>query len=290
MQIDQLKYFVTIVEHKTYLEAANILNISQSSLSKKIIALENELDVILFDRSKRSIQLTEAGSIFYQEAHNILANYHQMLNMIQPFTVNGRGTIRLATLPVLGQYGLFSKLQKFKSNYPNLTLSIEELEEEAIITGLKHHIYDLGIIRKEYLNKNDFDYFLVAEDELVALLPIHHPLANHESLELHELKTEDFIFMNKHTGIYTICINACQQANFYPNVVQTARIETILSSVSSGETISLLMKQQLNSFNLENIKIVSIKPSVKSELVIAKPKKKPLRNNQQSLINHLTNP
>lgn len=290
MHIEQLKYFITIVEHQTYLEAAEILNISQSSLSKKIIALENELDVILFDRSKRSIQLTESGAVFYKEAQKILSSYHKMLNTMQAFTLNGRGNIRLATLPILGQYGLFSPLQQFKNTYPNLTLTIQELEEDAIITGLKHNIYDLGIIRKEYLNEGDFDCVPLAEDELVALLPLHHPLANHDRLTLDKLKEEHFIFMNKNTGIYSICMTACQQAGFNPLVIQTARIETILSSVSNGETISLLMRQQLNSFNLRNIKLISISPSIKSELVIVKPKKNPLRNNQQCLIDFLINP
>lgn len=287
MQIEQLRYFITIVEYQTYLEASHVLNISQSSLSKKIISLENELDIILFDRSKRSVSLTEAGKIFYKEAKKMILTYNQMLKVIEPFTIDGRGTIRLATLPVLGQYGLFSPIQHFKQQYPNLNLTIEEMEEDIIISGLKHQVYDLGIIRKEYLNADEFDCYPVTEDELVALLPSHHPLSSQKQLSILDLKDEQFIFMNKHTGIYSICMNACEKTGFTPNVIQTARIETILSSVSSGETISLLMKQQLNSFNLDNVSVIGITPSIKSELIVAKPKKQALRHHQQLFIEHL---
>ena len=82
MQIEQLKYFISIIEHQTYLQAAEVLNISQSSLSKKIIALENELDIILFDRSKRSIVLTEAGKVFYEESQKMILCYEEMLHTI----------------------------------------------------------------------------------------------------------------------------------------------------------------------------------------------------------------
>ena len=289
MQIEQLKYFISIIEHQTYLQAAEVLNISQSSLSKKIIALENELDIILFDRSERSIVLTEAGKVFYEESQKMILCYEEMLHTIQPFTMNGRGSIKLATLPVLAPYHLLAPLQKFKNQYPNLNLSIQELEEEAIITGLKHRVYDLGIIRKEYIDEKEFDFYKIAEDELVALLPIHHPFSNTTEISLTDLKDESFIFMNKHTGIYTLCLKSCQDAGFYPKILQTARIETILSSVINGDMISLLMSQQLNSFNQHGIVVIPIKPTIKSELGIIRYKKSPLRRNQKELIHFLSN-
>lgn len=68
MNFEQLKQFVCIVENKTYLEAAEILHMSQSSLSKSIIRLEKELDLKLFDRSKRNVSLTNHGQTFYHDA------------------------------------------------------------------------------------------------------------------------------------------------------------------------------------------------------------------------------
>lgn len=290
MQMEQLNYFISIVEHRTYLQAAEVLNISQSSLSKKIIALENELDIILFDRSKRSVTLTDAGKVFYAEAQKMMTCYENMLHTLQPFTVNGRGNIRLATLPVLAPYHLLPPLQNFKNQNSNINLIIQEVEEEAIITGLKHQVYDLGIIRKEYIKNQVFEFYKIAEDELVALLPLSHYLSNSTQLSLSDLKDESFILMNKHTGIHTLCLKACQEAGFSPKVIQTARIETIVSSVINGEMISLLMRNQLNSFNQSGIVIIPIKPTIKSELGIIRYKKSPLRGNQKKLIDFLINP
>ncbi len=89
MTFEQLSDMIAVVENDTFLEAAETLNISQSTLSKKIIKLERELNVKLFDRSKRKASLTEAGRIFYEEACRLNQDYFEMLTRLKPIRGTG---------------------------------------------------------------------------------------------------------------------------------------------------------------------------------------------------------
>ena len=79
MTFEQLQYFISIVEHDTFFDAAEDLHISQSALSKQIMRLEKELNLRLFDRSRRKASLTDPGRAFYQEAVVLYQNYKNML-------------------------------------------------------------------------------------------------------------------------------------------------------------------------------------------------------------------
>ncbi|MCD7839859.1 MAG: LysR family transcriptional regulator, partial [Erysipelotrichaceae bacterium] len=104
MTIDQIKYFCAICQYKTFSKAALELHITQSSLSKHIIKLESELNMILFDRSHRQIILTPAGEQFYKDAKILLKDYYQMMNHLDALKDKTQNTIHIAMLPILSQY------------------------------------------------------------------------------------------------------------------------------------------------------------------------------------------
>ena len=93
--------------------------------------------------------------------------------------------------------------------------------------------------------------------------------AANDSISLEELVMEPLVLMPKHTNVYTLALNSCHRAGFEPNVLQCARIETILSNVEIGACSSLLMKKVCNVFHSRNIKVVPIRPKVISRVVAA---------------------
>ena len=104
MTFEQLQCFIASVEEKTFLDAAHSLYISQSSLSKQIMKLEQELGVMLWDRSRRKAGLTEAGNIFYQDALILLKQYSQARNRLDRFRTESQLTLSVGTLPILTAY------------------------------------------------------------------------------------------------------------------------------------------------------------------------------------------
>ena len=125
MTFEQLEYFIAVVEQDTLFDAAESLHISQSALSKQIIKLEKELGIQLLDRSRRSASLTEAGTLFYQEALDLYQRYHQTLSKMRSYQDDLHRELHIGTLPILTQYHLTSRFKRFTEQHPDIHIEID---------------------------------------------------------------------------------------------------------------------------------------------------------------------
>ena len=276
MTFEQLQCFIASVEEKTFLDAAHSLYISQSSLSKQIMKLEQELGVMLWDRSRRKAGLTEAGNIFYQDALILLKQYPQSRNRLDRFRTESQLTLSVGTLPILTQYQLTPGFRDFQAAHPGIRLSLHEVEELELMEGFEKGIYDLVIGREAMFYGANCQTQLIAGDQLAAVLDSSHPLAFRSSLCLEELKDEDFIFMNPYTSIYNLCVIRCREAGFSPRILRTARVESILSAVLIGEGISLLAGNSVRIFKPEHIAVIPLTPKIPLPVVLARHKERPV--------------
>ena len=276
MTFEQLQCFIASVEEKTFLDAAHSLYISQSSLSKQIMKLEQELGVMLWDRSRRKAGLTEAGNIFYQGALILLKQYSQARNRLDRFRTESQLTLSVGTLPILTQYQLTPGFRDFQAAHPGIRLSLHEVEEPELMEGFEKGIYDLVIGREAMFYGANCQTQLIAGDQLAAVLDSSHPLAFRSSLCLEELKDEDFIFMNPYTSIYNLCVIRCREAGFSPRILRTARVESILSAVLIGEGISLLAGNSVRIFKPEHIAVIPLTPKIPLPVVLARHKERPV--------------
>lgn len=270
MNFEQLTYFIAIVENDTYFNAAEYLHMSQSNLSKQIIKLENELAIDLFDRSYRSAVLTDAGRLFYNDALQLIDQYHKVLQHIDDYKKSNEQNLHIGTLPIQTQYNLTSIFNRFKNQNPNIHISIDEVEEYDLIIGLNQDKYDIIIARENMINSKQYDTYPIAEDELVVVLPSSHKLAAHSTLDFNLLSGEKFILMNPYTSIYKLCIQQIKKYNIDANIVRTARTESILGAVSFNEGISLLPKSNFEIFNHKNVVNIPFTNPIRLSVVIAK--------------------
>ncbi|MDC7287552.1 LysR family transcriptional regulator [Blautia schinkii] len=285
MTFEQLEYFIAVVENDTFFDAADVLHISQSSLSKRIMKLEKELDIKLLDRSRRNAALTEAGEAFYHEALSLVEEYHRTLGKLEKYKENNTKQIRIGTLPILTQYHLTARLRDFSRLYPEIHLDLDEVEEPELLNGLESGRYDFIIARENLVQAAKYKSYTLMEDELVIVLAHDHPLINPAgsnlsekqsckncSLQLTDLADEKFILMNRHTSIYKLCMEQFANAGIKANIVRNARIESIISAVSVGEGISLLPKNNFNVFHHENVVTLPLSPSVHVPVVLVRKK------------------
>ncbi len=128
MTFEQLSYFIAIVENETFFDAACEMNISQSSLSKQIMKLEKELDLMLFDRTTRSATLTQAGEFFYNESKQLIEHYKLTLENIENFKSLHENKLHIAVLPIQAQYNLNALFNSFRKENPDIELQITELK------------------------------------------------------------------------------------------------------------------------------------------------------------------
>ncbi|MGL5436522.1 MAG: LysR family transcriptional regulator [Lachnospiraceae bacterium] len=275
MTIDQVRFFAAIIEYGTYHEAAEQLGISQSSLSKQIINLENELNVKLFHRQNRTVNLTEAGEVFYRHAQTLLSDYHHMRTALSPYSNTMYGVLTIGTLPILSQYEITTCLRQFMEEHPKVTVEIEEVEDEELLRGLRYGKYDFAIARDGMIKNQEFPVTLLAHDYLVLLVSRSHPMAGAETVKLEDLKEEQFILMHSHISVHGLAVSACQDAGYHPQVIRTARIESIIDAVRIGEGVSLLCEKQVNAFKLDEVALLRLHTPVAANVVIVNRLKPP---------------
>lgn len=268
MTFDQLDFFISVAETDTFLNAAEKLHISQSSLSKQIQKLENELDIKLLDRSKRSATLTKAGAAFYQEALQLSNQYQQTLKKMQKYRETIANEIRIGTLPILAQYHLTSLIKNFSFQHPEIHLSISEVEEQELIDNLENN-FDLIIARRNMFDSHSYIFHTLASDRLCVILPSTHPLALKKMISIHEICNEKFLLMKPYTSIYQLCTELFEAAGVTPEIIRTSRMESIISAVSVKEGIGLLPEKNFHLFQHTNTVSVPLKESPLLSIVVA---------------------
>jgi LysR family transcriptional regulator, transcription activator of glutamate synthase operon len=275
MEIKQAQYFLKLAETSNYSMAAEELYISQSSLSKQILALEKELGFALIDRSKRKISLSPAGAAFLQHAQQIVRDYQSMLADTAQYRTTP--SFSIVAIPVIAQYGITAYIAQFQSTHPNLQLALEEREASSILPALDNHQFDLAFLRDNYLDPQRYSVLEVARDQFVVVLSAKHRLAARTSLALIELADENFIMFDKGTVVHELAVEACRSAGFEPRIFYASlRVESILGLVASNSGIALMMEKIYAYHKPSELIAIPLAEKVESKILLARVKEKML--------------
>lgn len=270
MDIAQIQYVLTVAATGSFSAAADELYISQSSLSKQIIALEKELGVLLFDRSKRQIALTPAGATFVEHARAIDATYRALLADLSRF--KAAPTLRIVAIPVIAQYGLTDYVACFRNAHPDIDLVLEEREASAILPALDNHQFDLAFVRNNYLDAAAYVTRPVADDKMVVVVARKHRLAGRASLALAELTNENHIMFDKGTVVHELAVDACRAAGFEPRIFYASlRVESVLGLVASNAGVALMMEKVAAYHRHPEVVAIPLEEVVASSIVLAAP-------------------
>ena len=253
MEIESLKCFVVLSDKKKFTEAAYECNMSQSTLSKKIKKMENELGVQLFNRTMHETVLTVEGEKFYKYAKSILMMYDRALVELKP------NTIRLGCMSVLSPYHIPKMLRDFSLSHQHLEFHIKESSARYAVDHIDD--FDFILIRTDLLeNLTDYVICPLIDDELCVVVSTLNPLSKHSEIYLSDIKDEAFIFPEKGSGGYEIFYDACKQAGFDPNIiVEMPHTSTMFSFVEENVGVSLSFKKVYQEFENPKIKMIPLK-------------------------------
>ena len=273
MDTDRCHEFVVLAQTCNYLQAADQLFISQSSLSKHIKALERELGVELFNRTTRRVQLTEHGRVFLPFARRIASAGHEALVALDNARDNERRVLEMGTIPVMVPYGITKLLRDFERDHPNVRLRITEGDADMLRDRLRKHTLDLAFIREwdgGVANDGDDSEFATidyAEDRLAAVLPAGHPLAARPTIRLSELANEEFLLLPQGTVMDALITDACAVEGFVPEVrYRGTRAENIIDLVSRGMGVSLLMRTPAAYLTRSAVSIVDLEQPIVTKI------------------------
>ncbi|MBR0962954.1 LysR family transcriptional regulator [Bradyrhizobium diazoefficiens] len=238
MELRQLRYFIAVAEEGHITRAADRLGIQQPPLSRLIKALENDLDVRLFVRKPRGVELTEAGLAFYREATQLIASVDNAVETTRSTARGERGRICVGVSPT-GPFVPFvpEVIRTFRRTFPNVNLSLEERLSSELVELVRNGRIDVALLwtpRAEGLAS-----FPLVDDPLVVALPSEHPLAqsSDKAISVKALAGETFIVYGRKDGfgLYAATIVACRTAGFSPRFGQeSARLASALNLVAVG--------------------------------------------------------
>jgi DNA-binding transcriptional LysR family regulator len=287
MEFKQVEYFLKIVETGNFSAAAGELYISQSSLSKQIMALEKELGFSLFDRSKRKIAITPAGKTFLPHAVSLNSTYQTMLAEVAPYKT--APSLSILAIPVIAQYKITAHIAQFKQAHPEVQLTLEEREAAAILPALNNYQFGLAFLRDNYLDKTTYNFIEVAQDHFLAILSRQHPLAGKSTLSLAELANENFIMFDKGTIVHELTVDACRGVGFEPRIFYASlRVESILGLVASNSGVALMMKKIFDYHKHPEVVAIPLEETIPSNLVLAWLRQKRLSDAETSFVDFIS--
>lgn len=292
MDIFDFRCFVELATAQHYSNAADNLHIAESSLSRRIRKMEDELQgVKLIDRSTRKVVLTECGVAFlpyaqqilnaYSEMEAVVANYHpgndKMLNF---------GTIRTSAIPALN-----SKLLEYVKEDLSLKLRIVEDGTHNLVDGLNRKQYDLILFvdtNKKVFTEEITEYPLIKE-EVFLVMNKQHPFAKKKVVDFRTLVDEKFAMFTNSSSMKTIFTEYCKKEQVHPRIVQeSGPYDVQLEFVRENLGIALMTKNLASNYRyIDELALVSLADPLMRQISLAVQNSSLRRESVRTLINKL---
>ena len=251
MELRQLKYFIAVAEELNFGRAAGRLYLSQPALSQQIGKLEEDLEVKLFHRTRRQVELTEAGQALLEGARQALVQIEQTVRTVRE--VGGAGSSRLKVgFPEYANHTAVAEiLRTFQKRHPDVELEQHEwflLQHTHQLVGKLHNgALDVGFLLLP-VDDDALAYEHVLRIEIVAAIPEDHPLAAEREVPMQALADERLILFSRrfHPLHYDHVVECCREAGFVPNIVQKYEPQvysgpTTYRMVASGAGIGIVV-------------------------------------------------
>lgn len=277
MNTNQLRYFVSVAETRSFTRAAAAHFITQTAITQQIRSLEELLQVTLFDRRSRPVALTPAGNTFLVEAKAILSRIDQAMEKVQEASVGWSGALRIGYTKGYERSDLSTALGAFHGAFPNVLLSCYRRNTDQLAAGLLKGEYDVIFTwDSSELCKNDEVAWCVVEQSPLTLAVYNsHPLARRRQVQRSELKGEPILFMTLSSNGESVgdsrFIELYEEAGFHPDILfRSGDAESILMMVAAEEGISILPSFVTGKLvNAENITFVPMSGEKEQVEIIA---------------------
>ena len=264
--LQQLRILKAIATEENFTRAAEVLYISQPSLSKQLKTLEKNLDITLINRGNNKIFLTEKGKIFLQYSERILALCEESCRALIDLKNGDRGNLTIGTSQTIGTYLMPQILSIFAQNYPQIDLKIKFNSTPIIINNILKRKIDIGVVGGEIpykLRKNLLSKYFI-KDEINLIISTIHPFAKKKRINKEDLYYLNFITLNSNSTIQKFIDNILIQNQIETKqlkvIMELNSIEGIKTAVSLGLGAAFMSSLAIEKeLKLKTIEILTIK-------------------------------
>lgn len=242
MTITQLKYVLAVAEHQNFTKAAEHSFVTQPTMSMQIQKLEEELDILIFDRSKKPIELTEVGKKIVEQARNIVNEAERMQDVVDQEKGYIGGKFSLGVIPTVMPTLLPMFLKTFGRRYPKVQLRIEELNTDEIISQLNDGYIDAAIAATPLMEEKIKERPLYYEP-FVGYIPKNHRLYDKKEISPTDLDLNDILLLEDGHCFRDNVINICKSSKLQNDEnfqLESGSFETLLKLADDGMGMTLL--------------------------------------------------
>ncbi|MCY1720944.1 hydrogen peroxide-inducible genes activator [Prolixibacteraceae bacterium Z1-6] len=243
MNLNQLKYLKELYLQGNFSRAAEKLNLTQPALSLQIQKLEEEIDFKLLDRTKRPLQFTDEGKLFYQKSLEILKSIQELKQISFEISEEVKGSLTVGIIPTLAPYLVPLFIHQLNSQFPELTLEVSELKTEEIISRLKLGNLDCGIISTP-VAANGVIFTPLFYERFYIYMSEDHALFNTDSIEADQLDEEEIWYLEEgncfQNQVNSICKINNRQNNSQNLIYRSSSLESLRKIVENKKGITFL--------------------------------------------------
>jgi DNA-binding transcriptional LysR family regulator len=247
IDLKHLRYFLAVAEERHITRAAEKLGMQQPPLSQRVKEIERRLDVQLFRRKARGVDLTEAGRVLLDNARTMLAHYERALQSTRRAARGEQGELSVGVMPT-GFFHPFvpSAIRDFRKDFPGVSVSLDECLRTEAFERIQNERMDVAFMRVAGRAPEGLVMYPLLAEPMILAVPAAHELAHRDkgkSLSLRQAANATFIVYARQLGptFFEATIAACRRAGFSPRIGQEAPLAvSALNLVSAGLGIALV--------------------------------------------------
>lgn len=241
MTIIQLEYLLAVANCGSFSLASEHCFVTQPSLSMQIKALEEELGVVLLDRSKKPVIPTEAGEVVLEQARQTLAAYNYIREAVSELKGETAGKLRLGVIPTIAPYLLHKFIPEFAQRYPRVELEVKEMVTRDIISALKHDAIDAALVASGTCGEgiNEQELF---DDRFYAYVSPSNPLYERSNIRIEDINLKQLLLLSDGHCMRDQIIELCQARHNMPShyYFESGSIDTLMRIVDSTSLMTII--------------------------------------------------
>jgi DNA-binding transcriptional LysR family regulator len=276
LDLKHLRYFLAVAEERHITRAAEKLGMQQPPLSQRIKEIERQLEVQLFRRKARGVDLTEAGRVFLDSARMMLAHYERAVHATRRAARGEQGELSVGLMPTAFFHPFVpSAIRDFRKNFPDVSVSMYECLRAEAFERIKNERMDVALMRTAGPPPEGLAIYPLLAEPMILAVPAGHELAQRDrgkALSLRQAAQATFIVYARQLGpvFFEATIAACRRAGFTPQIGQEAPLAvSALNLVSAGFGIAVV-PQSMRRMGLDGVVYRDLRGEVpKATLTIA---------------------
>lgn len=263
MDFGQVEAFLQVATHKSFSRSAEVLQLTQPSITARIQALERELGEELFERSGRGVRLTDAGNAFRPYAERIMQTLQEGRDAVEDVRNVQMGSLRLGSALTISTYVLPRILHSFYQRYPGVDVLIRTGRSEQVLNMLLGDAVQVGLVRS--LANTEVETIHIYDDEIVLVCYPAHPFAATSKATVAAAAAEPIVLFDRGSSYYGLINGFFREAGVIPNVaMELDSLEATKRMVEEGLGIALVplvtAERELAAGTLVKVDLVDAEP------------------------------